>query len=49
MTEPILSFWSDVDRAQSYLDFCAERMLDPDDPEILAWWLGDVASHEVSQ
>lgn len=37
---PAASFWSDLERAQAYLDACAERMLDPDDPEILAWWLG---------
>lgn len=37
------TFWSDLDRAQAYLDFCATRLLDPDDPEVLAWWLGEAA------
>jgi hypothetical protein len=37
------SFWSDLERAQAYLDFCAERLLDPDDPENLSWWLGQSA------
>lgn len=41
MTQANRSFWSDdLERAQAYLDYCAERLLDPDDQNNLAHWLG---------